>query len=201
MVRDVSSQWGSRRNTRLAKLDKADGEYTALILASAGLVRLGFTSRVTCHLGPPTLYYAVGQAALGIEVRSDDFMTKDLVKGITHHETNMVCRAERSCLKVLEGGCSVPVGMKSEFVANPSSTLGAGRLRVTGTVTSLDGSAHVECTEEADINSVGEAEAIGQRLAQHLVASGAKHILEDIVKAKQTRIELDQAAAATASQA
>ncbi|KAG8864204.1 porphobilinogen deaminase [Tulasnella sp. 330] len=187
-------------NTRLGKLDKADGEYTALILASAGLVRLGFMSRVTCQLGAPTLYYAVGQAALAIEVRSDDSETKELVAGITHHDTNLVCRAERSCLKVLEGGCSVPVGMNSEFTADPSSAQGVGKLRMTGTVTSLDGSTHVECTEEATISSVVEAETVGQHLAQQLMASGAKQILEDIVKAKQARIAFDQSAAAITSQ-
>ncbi|KAG9027821.1 porphobilinogen deaminase [Tulasnella sp. JGI-2019a] len=190
----------STRNTRLAKLDKPDSEYTALILASAGLVRLGYASRVTCHLGPPTLYYAVGQAALGIEVRSDDLATKELVQGITHHETNLVCRAERSCLKVLEGGCSVPVGMKSDFIADSSSTHGAGKLKMTGTVTSLDGTSHVECSEEANISSLAEAEAVGQRVAQKLVANGAKQILEDIVAAKQKRIKLDQAAAQVADQ-
>ncbi|KAG9044128.1 porphobilinogen deaminase [Tulasnella sp. UAMH 9824] len=179
-------------NTRLAKLDKADGEYTAIILAAAGLMRLGFSDRITALLKPPTLYHAVGQASLGVEIRSDDETTKQLIAGLTHPESNLMCRAERACLKVLEGGCSVPVGVASSFERKEGADEVVGTLKLMGTVTSLSGTSHVESTLEAEVSSVEDAENLGARLARKLIDSGAKTILEEIEKAKKERQEQEK---------
>ncbi|CAL1697299.1 unnamed protein product [Somion occarium] len=89
-------------NTRMAKLDAPDSPYAALILAKAGLVRLGWGSRMTADLHPPTLYHAVSQGALAIEIRSDDTEARELCRSVTHWQTEWQCAAERACLRVLE---------------------------------------------------------------------------------------------------
>lgn len=102
--------------------------------------------------------------------------------GLTHLETDIICRAERACLRVLEGGCSVPVGMTSFYDKETK------RLSITGTVTSLSGTSHVECLMEEDVASVKEAEAVGTKLAEKLKERGATAILEEIEKSKQAKV-------------
>ncbi|THU90755.1 porphobilinogen deaminase [Dendrothele bispora CBS 962.96] len=166
-------------NTRLAKLDDPDGPYTAIILAKSGMVRLGMGHRLTSDLGPPTLYHAVSQGALAIEIRSDDTEALELCKKITHRDTMWRCLAERACLRVLEGGCSVPVGV--------FTTLKDNVLSITGCVTSLDGARHVEYTLEESVSSVDQVEDMGSRLARKLVETGAKEILEEINRDREQR--------------
>lgn len=175
-----SKTHGPRRDTRLAKLDDPNGPYSAIIIAKAGLERMGWGSRVTNDLGPPTMYHAVSQGALGIEVRSDDLEALELCKRITHQRTEWMCSAERSCLRVLEGGCSVPVGV--------SSRLADGLLVITGCVTALDGSQHVEYTVEGNVGSKEEAEALGVKLAHTLLDNGAQGILDAILKDRERKI-------------
>ena len=107
----------SDSDTRLAKLDAPDSKYSAIILAHAGLARMNWQHRITSDIVPPHLYHAVGQGAIGIEIRSDDQDAKRLLKALSHAPTEMRCRAERSCLRVLEGGCSVPVGVETIFTS------------------------------------------------------------------------------------
>ncbi|KAF5338443.1 hypothetical protein D9758_012233 [Tetrapyrgos nigripes] len=166
-------------NTRLAKLDDPDGPYAAIILAKSGMVRLGKGDRLTSDLGPPTLYHAVSQGALAIEIRNDDKEALELCKRITHQDTAIKCVAERACLRVLEGGCSVPVGV--------ATALRGDVLSITGCVTSLDGSRHVEHTLEEAVNGVGAAEDMGARLARKLIETGAKEILEEINRDRERR--------------
>lgn len=128
----------------------------------------------------------MGQGALAIETRSDDFEVKALVEGLIHRDTDYMCRAERACLRVLEGGCSVPVGVSSKFQATNGS---GGVLTLTGTVTSYDGEGHVENVLEADVESVEDAEALGEKVAKVLIDNGAKVILDDIAKTKEKKIE------------
>lgn len=153
-------------------MDAADGPYTALILARAGLVRLGLGERISSDLGPPILYHAVSQGALGVEVRADDSEALEMCKRISDIERLFECTAERTCLGELEGGCSVPVGMASEFVD--------GELKVTGTVTSVDGKKHVECTVKDKVKNEEEAEKLGVRLGNMLLDNGAKDILQHV---------------------
>ena len=89
----------------MAKLDAPDSPFAAIILAKAGMVRLGWGSRITCDLGPPIALHAVSQGALAIEIRSDDEEARALCRSITHWPTEWSCLAERACLRVLEGGC------------------------------------------------------------------------------------------------
>lgn len=176
-------------NTRLAKLDDPEGSYACLILAKAGLVRLGFGDRVTADLEAPTLFHAVGQGALGVEIRSDDAEAIQLCKALTHWQTQWKCLAERACLRVLEGGCSVPVGVHTELAV--SSDLGEGKrkgtLTLIGTITALDGQRHVEHKSVEVVNSVEEAEEVGVRLAKTLISGGGREILDDITKDRDSR--------------
>ncbi|TEB15913.1 porphobilinogen deaminase, partial [Coprinellus micaceus] len=144
----------------------ADGPYAALVLAKAGLVRVGFGHRITADLKPPTMLYAVSQAL-------------ELCKQLTHRPT-LRCLAERECLRVLEGGCSVPVGVHSELRGDV--------LKVTGCVTSLNGEEHIEHTIEEKVASPEDAEEVGRSLAQVLVSIGAKKILDDINTERDRRI-------------
>lgn len=138
-------------------------------------------SRVTSTISAPTLLYAVGQGALAIEIRSNDDEVKSLVSKLTHHATDLTCRAERACLRVLEGGCSVPVGV------NTSIDEEKGTLSLTGSVTSLTGQAHIQCSKTMDVRTPEEAEALGESVAQELLKNGAKPILEEIGKDREVR--------------
>ncbi|WVN85399.1 porphobilinogen deaminase [Cryptococcus depauperatus CBS 7841] len=103
-------------NTRLSKLDRPDSPFAALILAISGLERLGMAHRATSPLSSPILMHAVGQGALAVEIRSGDSRVRNCLRGLGHWPTEWSCGAERGCLRVLEGGCSVPVGVESELV-------------------------------------------------------------------------------------
>ncbi|KAG2014021.1 porphobilinogen deaminase [Coprinopsis cinerea AmutBmut pab1-1] len=177
-------------NTRLAKLDAEDGPYAALILAKAGLVRLGWGDRITADLNPPTLYHAVSQGALAVEIRDDDLESLEILQKLTHRGTDWKCRAERALLRVLEGGCSVPVGVYTTLTKEGGDEL----LEITGCVTSLDGSEHVEESLKEKVTSVEEAEAVGVKLAKVLMEKGATRILDEINKDREHRIELAKVA-------
>ena len=181
MTGSISLLTGTYRNTRLAKLDTPDGPYTALILAKAGLVRLGFGARITSDIGPPNLFHAVSQGALAIETRIGDADALALIRAITHHPTEWETGAERACLRVLEGGCSVPVGVDTEIVDGIL-------LRITGCVTSLDGDRHVQKTLEEPVKNLEEAEKVGARLATILKEQGAAEILDEITKDRERKI-------------
>ncbi|KAH6917152.1 porphobilinogen deaminase [Coprinopsis sp. MPI-PUGE-AT-0042] len=169
-------------DTRLAKLDAEGGPYDAIILAKAGMVRLGWGGRITSDLTPPTLFHAVSQGALGIEVRSDDEEAIRILQKLTHRESAWRCLAERACLRVLEGGCSVPVGVASEIVGD--------ELSLTGCVTSLNGGEHVEEVLKETVKSSEDAERLGEKLARTLINNGAKKILDEINVDRENRIEL-----------
>jgi hydroxymethylbilane synthase len=183
-------------NTRLAKLDAQDGQYAALILAKAGMVRIGFGDRVTSDIGPPTLYHAVSQGALAVEIRSNDAEARRLCQALIHWPTEWRCLAERACLRVLEGGCSVPVGAFSEIEADKSGGNG-GVLKLTGCVTSLDGKTHVQHTLSEKVTSKEEAESVGSKLAKILIDTGARAILDDITSDRTQKVKDAQLTGAT----
>jgi len=174
-------------NTRLAKLDDPNGPYAALILAKAGLVRLGFGDRVTSDIVAPTLFHAVGQGALAVEIRADDAEARRLCDALTHWQTSWRCLAERAFLRVLEGGCSVPVGVHSELLPAAGDAPHQGRLRLVGTITALDGQRHVEREIEQDVSSSERAEELGAQLAKVLVEAGGKEILDEITIDRERR--------------
>lgn len=178
-------------NTRLAKLDAPDSPFTAIILAHAGLVRIDLGHRSTSLINPPQIYYAVGQGALGIETRSLDPEVAACVKDIGHWQTEWRTAAERGCLRKLEGGCSVPVGVEShvEVLKDEGPESGPGgrliKLSLKSTVTSLDGSEHVlHGVADVQVASFAEAERVGVEVAEALIAKGAGKILEVIEAGK-----------------
>ncbi|KIN97462.1 hypothetical protein M404DRAFT_32309 [Pisolithus tinctorius Marx 270] len=176
-------------NTRLAKLDAADGPFTALILAKAGLVRLGLGDRITDDLHAPVLYHAVSQGALALEIRTDDSQIRGLCEALIHRETQLRCLAERAMLRKLEGGCSVPVGVTTSLTHEESRPDGLKRslLHITGCVTSIDGSLHVQEALAETVQNPEEAEQLGTRLATLLIDNGAGGILEDISRDREKR--------------
>ena len=163
-------------NTRMAKLD--DGEYDALILAVAGLQRLGMSDgcaglhlRIHQVLPIEVSLYAVGQGALGIECRSDDLEVLSLLKAIEHIPTRDRVLAERAFLRELEGGCQVPIGVDTQLEADT--------LTLTGLVASVDGK---QVVKDSVTGFANEAELLGIQLAHSLRQQGAQDILEEIFK-------------------
>jgi hydroxymethylbilane synthase len=154
-------------NTRLQKLD--DGEYDAIILAVAGLKRLGMGDRIHQVIPSEVSLHAVGQGALGIECRADDEEIIELLMALQHQPTAYRCYAERSFLRELEGGCQVPIGV--------NTTLDGDTLTLTGMVASVDGKKMVKGTVTGQAT---DAEAIGIQLAKDLRGQGATEILEAI---------------------
>ncbi len=154
-------------NTRMAKLDT--GEYDAIILAVAGLERLGMSDRIHQIIPKEISLHAVGQGALGIECRADDSELISLLKGIEHSQTRDRCLAERAFLRELEGGCQVPIGVNTE--------LNGDNLTLSGIVASVDGKNMVKDTVTG---LAKDAEQLGIQLAQLLRQQGAQEILEKI---------------------
>ncbi|MDF5727535.1 MAG: hydroxymethylbilane synthase [Rhizonema sp. PD38] len=154
-------------NTRMAKLDA--GEYDALILAFAGLQRLGMGDRIHQVLPKEVSLHAVGQGALGIECRADDLELISLLKVIEHPQTRDRCLAERSFLRELEGGCQVPIGVNTE--------INGDNLTLTGIVASVDGQ---KFAKDTVTGATTDPEEIGKELAQRLRQQGAQEILEEI---------------------
>lgn len=151
-------------NTRLAKLDA--GEYDALILASAGLIRLDMAARIRAALPEMLLLPAVGQGAVGIECRLDDARTRALLAPLNHEPTAIRVRAERAMNTGLQGGCQVPIA--------GFAILAGEHLTLRGRVGSLDG---VSLIEDVIEGAAVEAEHLGQALAARLLAAGAGEIL------------------------
>ena len=122
-------------NTRLKKLDEGVGgvAYDALVLARAGVKRMGWESRIEAVLPPAVFPYSVGQGALGIECRAADAGVLEFMKALVHAPSDRRCRAERAFLHGLLGGCQVPIGVQSTIAAD-------GALTLRGVVMSLDGS-------------------------------------------------------------
>ena len=152
-------------NTRLQKLD--DGEYDAIILAAAGLIRLGFESRIKTAIPVNTMLAAIGQGAIGIECRTGDTATQKLIECLHDSATATRVCAERAMNFTLEGGCQAPIAGHAK-IKN-------GVLRLHGLVAEPDGSHLI--TEHIE-GSLEEAEQMGTLVAQRLLAGGAKEILD-----------------------
>ncbi|MBL8798053.1 MAG: hydroxymethylbilane synthase [Planctomycetia bacterium] len=150
--------------TRLQKLK--DFDLDGLILAEAGLVRLGLADAVTEVLDPAWMLPAVGQGALGLECREDDAATFELLAGINHAATHQAILAERAMLFALGGGCLVPIGA--------ATTVATNVLTLRGAVLSPDGAQRVA---GQTVGPLADAEDLGKRLAADLLARGAKEIL------------------------
>jgi len=151
--------------TRLSKLDS--GLYDAIILASAGLKRLGLADRIRHTLQPEISLPAVGQGALGLECRATDQAVLDLILPLLHAETDICVRAERSFNAYLEGGCQVPIA--------GYATLNQGQLHIEGRVGSVDGLTLLKVKLSG---TPEQAEQLGVSLAQKLLEQGAGDLLK-----------------------
>ncbi|XP_031734904.1 porphobilinogen deaminase [Anarrhichthys ocellatus] len=151
-------------NTRLKKLDEKD-DFAAIILAAAGLRRMGWDNRISQILGPEDCMYAVGQGALAVEVRSRDADILEMVSVLHDPETVLRCIAERAFLRHLEGGCSVPVAVHTE--------LKNSQLYLTGAVFSLDGSDSLKETMQTSVAADGKSsDAVDERVQRVGVTAG-----------------------------
>jgi hydroxymethylbilane synthase len=151
-------------DTRIKKVEQ--GQYDAIIMAKAGLKRLGFDEHITQVLSTEIFRPSVGQGAIAVIARRD-FSGKGYFQAINHRESMLGVLAERTLLEVLGGGCQVPIGAYTEV---------KDRLILKGVVISPDGKKKIEVTEEGDPKN---AEEIGRRAAETLLKNGADIILED----------------------
>jgi hydroxymethylbilane synthase len=156
--------------TRIQKLD--DGGYDAIVLAAAGVKRLGMEDRISSFLPFDRFLPAVSQGAIGLQIRSEDQRVARWVEELEHPATRIATTAERALLRTLEGGCHVPVGGFAEL---EGETLG-----LWGVICSLDGLTSVEGSTEGPVEF---AEGLGVSLAEELLARGGDAILEGIRKA------------------
>lgn len=178
-------------DTRLRKLD--EGQFDAIILAAAGVKRLGWADRITETLDPEISLPAIGQGAVGIECRIDDKFINELISPLNHNETSICVRAERAALKKLEGGCQVPIAAYARIISQVPGVRGQGvelntelrtqnsnihySLIMDGLVSSVSGDKIIRGHIEGDPES---AEAIGVQLAEYLLTNGARQILDEV---------------------
>lgn len=154
-------------DTRLRKLD--EGQYDAIILASAGLNRLGKSDRITSFLEPVDMLPAIGQGALGLELRVDDAELLEGISFLNHPATAVAVEAERAFLLRLEGGCQVPIGA---FATAEGDTV-----TLTGLIASVDGK---EILRESATGPGENAAQMGTQLAEKLLEMGGREILEEV---------------------
>ena len=156
-------------DTRLRKVES--GEYDAILLAKAGLDRLGWSNRISEVLSPEVCMPAVGQGALGVQGRLKDHDLADALAPLDDFETRQSIVAERALLAALEGGCQVPLGAWARFER--------GELAIDSVVCSPDGAQHVR---QRLTGPPDQARELGQRVAQMLIGSGAREILEEVYR-------------------
>jgi len=154
-------------DTRLKKLD--EGVYDAIILAGAGLNRLGMQNRITALFSPEQMLPAIGQGALGIELREADSELLAGLQFLHHADTAAAVAAERAFLLRLEGGCQVPIG--------GFATVAGGTVQLTGLIAALDGKT---VFKEQLAGPVDAAAVIGRTLAETLLAAGGKAVLDEV---------------------
>jgi hydroxymethylbilane synthase len=154
-------------DTRLRKLETHG--FDAVVLAAAGMKRMGLSHRITEYFEPERMLSAVGQGALGIETRVDDQAVNSLVARLGHDPTMVAVRAERSFLRRLQGGCQVPIG--------GLATVDGARVTLSGMVADLHGKGMIRRSLEGE---APQAEEIGEMLADAILAAGGAGILAEI---------------------
>jgi len=151
-------------DTRIRKLD--EGQYDAVILAAAGLVRLGLQERISARIAISEMLPAVGQGAIAIETNSDNEFAVQITSQLNHHETRLACLAERAFLRGLGGGCQFPIAAHA--------VLEGDTLKLDGLVAKPDGSQILRDSLSGPSN---DAEALGSALANQLIQHGANSLL------------------------
>ncbi|KAF7845685.1 hypothetical protein BT93_L1223 [Corymbia citriodora subsp. variegata] len=168
-------------DTRLRRLDEEGSQYDAIIIAAAGLIRIEQSNRINQLLSSSDggMLYAVGQGAIGIENRIDDDRVKKIMSTINHLPTFFATSAERSLLRTIEGGCSAPLGVESDWLDDR-------HLRLSAIVVSVDGKEFAEAVAEEYVQSFEDAERLGQVVAADLLRAGGDKILSEIKAKKPT---------------
>jgi hydroxymethylbilane synthase len=156
-------------NTRLARLDK--GDFDAIILAAAGLMRLEFNSRIAAFIEPEEMLPAVGQGAVGVECRQGDAAVEQIIACLHHEQTAIRVRAERAANEKLGGGCHVPVAAHA--------ILSGDEINFRALVASVDGQTVLQCAYTAPLD---QAQLLGERAASTLIEQGADGILKDVYR-------------------
>lgn len=167
-------------NTRLKKLD--DGEYDAIILATAGLIRLGFVDRIRQYISPDLCLPAVGQGIVGIQCRTNDTEIKKFLEPLHDRVSELCLSAERSMNAVLDGGCQVPVAGYAELIK--------GKLTLRGLVGEVDGSQILSAAGTSVKITTTGAKKLGGVVADKLLNQGAAEILEALYESAQKEREL-----------
>src|ERR1017187_3665036 len=162
-------------DTRLRKLD--EGQYDAIVLASAGLRRLGWENRITELLDPDVMCPAGGQGAFAVETRADGGAAEEIAKRLEHRESRIAVTAERAVLRALGGGCQVPIGAYA--------TVDADVVRLRAIIVSPDGT---EIIRKQASGPVSEAATIGRALGEELLAQGGRQILEAVYRSEERRV-------------
>ena len=156
-------------DTRLKKVE--EGKYDAILLASAGLNRLGWSNRITEEISHEIIIPAMGQGALGIETRLGDTKTYNFISSLNHEQTNYEVSAERALVGKLDGGCQVPIGAYAKIEGN--------LITLKGLVASLDGKI---IYKSEIVGPIDDAINIGQDLGEELLKMGANEILEKLIQ-------------------
>jgi len=166
-------------DTRLRKLD--EGQFDAIILAAAGVKRLGLQNRITEILPFEVSLPAIGQGAIGIECRADDESINKIVGALNHKETSIAVRAERAFLRKLEGGCQVPIAAYARIEHRAEGKEQRAQkdslLVMDGLVGSVNGQRIIKGHIEGNLN---DYESLGNRLAEDLLSRGAQEILAEV---------------------
>jgi hydroxymethylbilane synthase len=165
-------------DTRMRKAET--GELDAVILASAGITRMGWADRITHYIDPSQMVSAVGQGAIGIEIREDDEFMTDVCGKILDPETMLCVTAERVVMARLEGGCQVPIGARARVEGD--------RLKMDAVVGTVDGTKLVRRSLEGFAD---DPEALGEAMVAQLLEGGAGEILADIRAAVEADIGVD----------
>ncbi len=154
-------------NTRMAKLER--NNLDAIVLAAAGVERMGWKDRITEYLSPDVSLPAVGQGSIGIEIREDDREVHEIVGKLNHFPSQAAITAERAMLRKLEGGCQIPIGSLG--------TVTGDKLTLEGVVAGLDGKELIKASVSGPVD---DAAVLGQQLADKLIEMGADQILKSV---------------------
>ncbi len=161
-------------DTRIKKLE--EGQFDAIVLAYAGVKRLGLESKISEHFNPKDILPAVGQGALAVEIRENDSAMEEIIAKLNNEETYLISICERAFLEKLQGGCQVPIGAYSEIENN--------KITLHGMIASLDGKKIIKDTMVSDLE-IDECRNAGINLAKTLLQMGGKEILKEIVEIHQ----------------
>jgi len=156
-------------DSRIRKME--EGQYDAIILAAAGLRRLGWDGKIRQYIPADVSIPAIGQGALGIEIRRDDARTREAVAFLDDRETSLAVRAERGFLKRLEGGCQVPIAAHGTVIGDTVS--------LSGLIGKPDGSRILRGSRRGPIS---DPEAVGVALAGELLSQGGREILDEVYR-------------------